>query len=217
VKADTPWLSTGLLLRMAMQMNLHLDCTIHPSSNKSTSEVQARTRLWIAVAELELQSSMDCEAILSIDVENYDFALPFNIDEIPSTMDSTDSSPASEPPNHFTQSSIQILLAKKIPVRLKIARFINSHRSKDPLETALELSKELTATLARCHTLIGDYCMSSRPPTAFQTKFFDLLVRRFLFGLHYSFVVRRPLSDSFYHYSRKVCLETSLALFSDVT
>jgi hypothetical protein len=55
--------------------------------------------------------------------------------------------------------------------------------------------------------------MSSTPSTAFQMKHFDLLVQRFLLSLHHPFAVK-AMSNPLYYYSRKMCLETSLSLFS---
>lgn len=96
---------------------------------------------------------------------------------------------------------------KTIPVRLKIARFINSFRSEHSFEKALTLSTELSAVLKSCSVLIEVYCMSSTPPTAFQTKLFDLLVQRFLLALHNPFAVK-AMFNPLYYYLRKVCLET---------
>jgi hypothetical protein len=199
---------------MAMHMGVHIDPENHSFSHMSFSDIESRRRLWATLLELEVQSSMDCGGLPSIDSDDYDCALPSNIDDVSLEAGRpAGNAVASKPMDQFTQSSIQILLMKTIPVRFKIARFINSFRSENSFEKALILSAELSAALKSCSVLIEAYCMSSTPPTAFQTKLFNLLVQRFFLDLHHPFAVK-AMSNPVYYYSRKVCLETSLSLFS---
>ncbi|KAL2005193.1 hypothetical protein VTN00DRAFT_3043 [Thermoascus crustaceus] len=199
VHCDIAWLSTGSLLRMAMHMGVHID-------PENLAQI-----LWTTVLELEVQSSMECGGLPLIDSDDYDCALPSNIDD--ASLEAGRPAGNAKPMEQFTQPSIQILLMKTMPVRLKIARFINSFRSEHSFEKDLSLSAELSAALKSCSVLIEAYCMSSTPPTAFQTKLFDLLVQRFLLALHHPFAVK-AISNPLCYYSRKVCLETTLSLFS---
>lgn len=211
---DITWFSTGSLLRMAMHMGLHIDLENHSFSHMSSAEIESRRRLWATILELEIQSGMDCGGLPSIDSADYNCALPSNIDDESLVADgSARNSVTPKPMEQFTQSSIQILLMKMIPIRLRIVKFINSFQSENSFEKTLSLSAELSAALKSCSALIKDYCKSSSQPTTFQTKFFNLLVQRFLLGLHHPFAVE-AMSNPSYYYSRKVCLETSSFLFS---
>ncbi|KUJ09017.1 putative C6 transcription factor [Mollisia scopiformis] len=200
----------GNLLKTAMQLGLHIDAEKHSFRPMSASDVESRRRLWATVLELELQSSMDCGTLLSIDGDDYDCASSLNIDD---ASLQTKHSVSPKPMDQLTQSSIQILLMRTMPTRLRIARFINSFRSGDSFEQALSLSANLLAELKTCTSLIEAYRMSSSPPTTFQTKLFDLLVYRLLLGLHHPFAVK-AMSNPMYYYSRKLCRETAMSLLS---
>ena len=214
---DIAWLSTGSLVRMAMHMGLHIDREAHWSPKTCPSDIEAQRRLWATIVELELQSSMDCGSVPGISCEDYDCAFPSNIDDTHLETNPSSGDPATaKPMDQLTQSSIQILLIKTAPVRLKIARFINDFKSKHSFEEALGLSSKLLEALKSCTDMISSYCMSSTPPTPFQTKMFDLLVQRFVLGLHQPFAIQ-ALANPSYYYSRKVCLETSFLLTSHLT
>lgn len=211
---DNAWLSTGSLVRMAMHMGLHIDPEAHSSPNVCSADIEAQRRLWATIVELELQASMDCGSVPGIACDDYDCALPSNIDDAHLEANrSSGNLVTTKPMDQLTQSSIQILLMKTAPIRLKIARFINNFRSKHSFEEVLSLSSKLLEALKTCSDLISSYCMSSTPPTPFQTKMVDLLVQRFVLGLHQPFAVQ-AISNPSYYYSRKVCLETSFLLTS---
>ncbi|RYO97492.1 hypothetical protein DL764_007295 [Monosporascus ibericus] len=209
---DKCWLSSDSLVRMAMLLGLHFDPAKHGLPDIPSSEIEARRRLWATVLELEVQSSMDHGSCPSVDSEHYDCAAPSNVDD----ADAGGNVSAPKPENQLTQSSIQILLMRSIRTRLRVARFLNTLQSDMPFDTALSLSSELAESLKGCTNILEAYRMSTSPPTAFQTKLYDLLTRRFLLGLHHPFAVM-AMKDPSYYYSRKVCIETSLFLCSQTT
>ncbi|RYP76001.1 hypothetical protein DL771_002073 [Monosporascus sp. 5C6A] len=209
---DECWLPSDSLVRMAMHLGLHFDPEKHKLSDIPSSEIEARRRLWATVLELEVQSSMDHGNYPSVDSEHYDCAAPSNVDDV----DAEGNVPAPKPDNQLTESSIQILLMRSVRARLRIARFLNTFQSDMPFDTALSLSSELTESLMGCANILEAYRMSTSPPTAFQTKLYDLLTRRFFLGLHHPFAVM-AMKDPSYYYSRKMCIETSLFLCSQTT
>ena len=214
VSGDNAWLSTGCLVRMAMHVDLHIDPEAHASPKMCPSEVEAQRRLWATIVELELQSSMDCGSVPGIACDGYDCALPSNIDDAHLEANRVSGNLiTAKPMEELTQSSIQILLMKTAPIRLKIARVINNFRSTLSFEEVLNLSSKLSEALKTCSDLISSYCMSSTPPTPFQTKMFDLLVQRFVLVLHQPFAVQAMVNPAYY-YSRKLCHDTSLLLTS---
>jgi len=208
LSCDVPWLSSDSLVRMAMQMGLHIDPGSQPIP---ASEAEMRRRMWALILELEVQSCMDNGNIPCVTEEDYDCLPPSNVDDT-DTLDD----PIVKPICHLTQVSCQILLTMSLPIRLKIARFVNNYRANHSFERALGLSSELMPVLERCLALLGDYRISSRPPTWLQTRVFDLLVRRFLLSLHHPFTTG-TISDPQYHYSHRVCLDVSIALLSETS
>ncbi|RYP78936.1 hypothetical protein DL770_006804 [Monosporascus sp. CRB-9-2] len=209
---DKCWLSSDSIVRMAMHLGLHFDPAKHRLSDIPSSETEARRRLWATVLELDVQSSMDHGSCLSVDSEHYDCAEPSNVDDVDAEGDAS----APKPENQLTQPPIQILLMRSIRTRLRIARFLNTFQSVMPFDTALSLSSELAESLKSCTNILKAYRMSASPPTAFQIKLYDLLTRRFFLGLHHPFAVM-AMKDPSYYYSRKMCIETSLFLCSQMT
>jgi hypothetical protein len=123
---------------MAMHMGVRIDADNHSFSRMTSSDIESRRRLWATILELEVQSSMDCGGLPSIDGDDYDCALLSNIDD--ASLEAgrpAGSTLASKPMDQFTQFSIQILLMKTIPVRLKIAKFVNNFRAENSFEMAL--------------------------------------------------------------------------------
>ncbi|RYO86624.1 hypothetical protein DL766_003517 [Monosporascus sp. MC13-8B] len=212
VNNDKCWLSSDSLVRMAMHLGLHFDPAKHELSDIPSSEIEARRRLWATVLELEVQSSMDHGGCPSVDREHYDCAAPSNVDDADAEGNVSVPRTESQP----TQSSIQILLMRSIRTRLCIARFLNTFQSDMFFDTALRLSSELAESLKGCPNILEAYRRSTTPPTAFQTKMYDLLTRRVFLGLHHPFAVM-GMKDPSYYYSCKMCIETSLFLCPKTT
>ncbi|RYP17990.1 hypothetical protein DL765_004209 [Monosporascus sp. GIB2] len=212
INNDKCWLSSDSLVRMAMHLGLHFDPAKHKLSDMPSSEIEAQRRLWATVLELEVQSSMDQGSCPLVDSEHYDCAAPSNVDDADAEGNVSVPKPESQP----TQASIQILLMRSIRTRLRIARFLNTFQSDMLFDTALSLSSELAESLRGCTNILEAHRMRTSPPTAFQTKMYDLLTRRFFLGLHHHFAVI-AMKDPSYYYSRKMCTETSLFLCSQTT
>jgi hypothetical protein len=124
---------------------------------------------------------MDSGTSPAIDPDQYAPELPMNVDDESLPHDS----PLEERPmTQLTQLSIQILLIRTMPIRLKIPSFINGTESGGSAETALASSAELTHSISSCKALLKSYVMGSRPPTTFQTRLFDILVHRLLLAIY---------------------------------
>ena len=214
IKDGVTSLSSGNLLRSAMHIGLHMDAEKHPSGDTSSADVQSRRRLWATILELEIQFSMDCGNLPLIGSDDYDCALPLNLDDPSLNVAKTNrETTPPQPLEQYTQSSFQVMLAALIPIRLRVAKYVNGFSSGNDYGAIIALSQELSAEITRCYRLIEGYKISSAPPTTFQTKLFDLLVYRFALGLHHPFAIK-AMFDPSYFYSRRVCMGTSLALLS---
>ncbi|KAL3468843.1 hypothetical protein BJX99DRAFT_265755 [Aspergillus californicus] len=212
VDADTVCLSSGAVVRRAMHMGLHIDPIHHPAySTMSPVEVESRRRLWATVLELDIQSSMDCGNFPLIDIEYYNCRLPSNVHdggqpESTSPIPSPSMSP--KPMDTFTPCSIQILLIITIPVRTKrLPTAKPLPHSPSPQRRALRHAENLLC-LSRCipHEQIAAFTIPD--------KLYNLSIHRFFLALHNPFALR-AMTDPTFYFSRKLCLETSLALFQD--
>ncbi|PHH75321.1 hypothetical protein CDD80_2477 [Ophiocordyceps camponoti-rufipedis] len=173
-KGSARWVSTGSLVRMAMCLGLHRDPANEAGENVSSFEAESRRKLWAAILELEVQFSMDCGGIPCVDSLDYDTALPANADDFSWPLEGT--VVESKPKEEFTSSSFHILLMETLPVRLKIARIVNSPRCETSFTELLGLSRDLGQHVRLYSAQVKAYTFtSSATPTTFQTKTFELL------------------------------------------
>jgi hypothetical protein len=209
IEGDLVWIAAGSLLRTAMHLGLHRDPSHIPRISVFRSEM--RRRLWATVLEMTVQSSLDMGMPPMISGDDYDTKAPSNVDDKDIAEDSTilDEKPLDE----FTQSSIQIGFVETLPIRLEIIRLINNLRFDLPYDDVLRLGTGLINT---CGKNMAFYKASLAKVTPFQIKLADSLVRRFVLCLHRPYFAKAK-DDPRYHYSRKVCLETSLTIFAPVT
>ncbi|GKZ20243.1 hypothetical protein AbraIFM66951_001425 [Aspergillus brasiliensis] len=216
VGSDLVWLSAGTLLRTAMHMGLHIDPSHMPEISRIGAEL--RRRLWATILEINLQTSADAGGLPLISPDDYDCRPPGNIDD-----DRLETGPA-EPPEKFTQASLQIALVRSLPIRLRIVRFTNDLRSGVSYDEALRLGAELTAIYQRNANLFRSF---RNRVTPFQTHLFDLMTQRFMLALHDPFSIRAKL-DPTYPFSSDVTDSTrdsdyghlllfGAALYRDVT
>ncbi|KAI2608041.1 hypothetical protein GGR54DRAFT_643802 [Hypoxylon sp. NC1633] len=203
--------SAASVLQMAIHLDLPDDYSAIPTPITLGVEQDGRRRLWATVLELNVQESMDFGCAPASGVDGI-----FKSD-VPATYSQARgevlASTTMNPLDEFTQNSFQFLLMKTIPVRWRIAQYINGSDDERSFDEGMSLSRELLAKLHECYKYIEGYRMSCTPPTSFQTKSFDLLTHRFLFALHQPFAIQAISNPSFF-YSRRVCRNTSLLLLS---
>lgn len=204
-------LSAGSCVVTAMHMGLHIDPVHFNEPQVPRKEHEIRRRLWATVLELELQANMDSGGRPLIREDDFDCPPPSNVDDNTTTGKPT--RPTVLPIERYTQSSVQILLARSIPVRLKIVRFVNDFRPALRYQEALALSKEFVDEMRKSSALIDTWRKSNAPITQFQIEVFHLFMHRFLLALHYSYALKAKDEPLFY-YSRKVCLDSALAVLT---
>jgi hypothetical protein len=209
VEGDLVWIAAGSLLRTAMFLGLHRDPSHFPKVSLFHGEM--RRRLWATVLEITVQSSLDMGMPPMISVHDYDTKVPANIDDENLNEESiiVDEQPLTE----FTQNSIQIACVETLPIRLNMVRLINSLQFDLSYDDALRLGTELVNA---CREKMVFYKTALPRVTPFQIKLADSLVRRFVLCLHRPYFAKAK-DDPRYHYSRKVCLEMSLAMFAPAT
>ena len=213
--SDLTWITAGSLVRTAMTIGLHRDPSHFP--NMSAFHGEQRRRLWATILEIVVQSSLDSGMPPFISCEDFDCTPPSNIDDA-QISDVVQTLPPSQPVDIFTQNSTQCALMRSLPLRLKVVKTLNGIRSGLSYEDTHRLGTELTDACRSNSHLFKSFrdsrsSISQVKPTAFQIKFLDLLIRRFLLSLHAPFA-QRAHDNIIYYFSRHLCLETSLLLLS---
>lgn len=215
IGADTFWLSASNMLNMALNMGLHRDPGMFPKV--SVFETEMRRRMWATVLEIAVQSNPYAGMPLLLSCEDYDCKPPSNVND--SDFDeSTTMLPESKPREVLTQTSWQLALLESIPIRIEIAKLINKIRSQPTYDEVIRLHESLTEayraipSFFRPQKLNFQYA-SPAGPTSFQIHMLDLFTRRYLIHLHCLHAARAGTSPQ-YLLSRKVCLDSSMALLS---
>ena len=216
--SDLTWITAESLVRTAMTIGLHRDPSHFP--NMSAFHGEQRRRLWVTVLEIVVQSSLDSGMPPLISCEDFDCTPPSNIDDA-QMSDVVQTLPPSQPQDIFTQNSTQCALMRSLPLRLKVVKSLNGIRSGLSYEDTHRLGTELTDACRSNSKLFRSFqdslsSISQAKPTAFQIKFLDLLIRRFLLSLHAPFA-QKAHDNIIYYFSRHLCLETSLLLLSHLS
>lgn len=213
VDGDHIWIPAGSLLRTAMHLGLHRDPSHFGKISIYHSEM--RRRLWATVLEITAQTSLDMGMPPMISANDYDTAPPANIDD-EHIAEGRDTPIEEQPLNVYTDCSIQIAFTQTLPIRLEIIRLINNLRFDLSYSEVLRLGAELTGACRHNTTFFKTALAARCNITAFQIKLADCLVRRFVLCLHRPYFAKANEHPQ-YHYSRKICLDTSLAIYAPAT
>jgi hypothetical protein len=213
---DVAWASAGSLIRSAMTMGLHRDPTRFPKSTPFYCET--RRRLWATIVELDLKISLDRGVPPSVDLDECDCDSPSNWDDSDLIPD-MENDPAPLSTALYTQNFYQTLLTKTLPLRYRIAKKVNSLRFNLSYDDALKMGDELSRAMQNASSLFEDNASTILPEVSDRHRFAQSLhlfiMRKFLLALHRPFslsVVRLPKCS----YSRKICLEESLGILSQM-
>ncbi|PYH69094.1 TPR-like protein [Aspergillus vadensis CBS 113365] len=220
---DLASLASGSLLREAMLTGLHRDPCNFPRISPFWAEL--RKRLWLTVIELELQASLYSGIPLAVSWDEFDSPLPSDIDDEDIIIDSLHL-PPSRQSNTLTRTSFQIALAQTLETRIAISKMVNRVRlSATYNDEVTTLSERLTTGLAQAPADLRDDTSTSTSPndssvnTEFRRSFFLFLHYRSLLALHRPFFLRfteTQLDQEPFIISRRVCVQTSLALLSQL-
>ncbi|KAL4783893.1 fungal-specific transcription factor domain-containing protein [Aspergillus varians] len=208
VDGDVVWLTAGTIIHSATIMGMHRDPTRFSKMTPFWAEM--RRRLWATILELYLQASIDVGVLPSIDPNQYDCDPPSNLDDTDLTADMLEA-PVAKDGAILTQCSFQTMLANSFPLRVRIARAVNSLRFTLPYDEALRLSEDLVRTMKEALVPFPTPVSDGTP--CFARSFMLFLMQRCLLLLHRPFALSISLSHK-YSYSRKVCLEAALEMIT---
>ncbi|KAL4878227.1 fungal-specific transcription factor domain-containing protein [Aspergillus karnatakaensis] len=208
VDGDVVWISSGSLIHSATAIGMHRDPARFAKMTPFWAEM--RRRLWATILELDLQASVDMGVAPSIDLDQYDCDLPSNCDDADLTEDMLEA-PLGKDGAILTQCSFQTMLAHSLPIRLRIAKAVNSLKFKLSYDDALNLSEDLVRRMNEA--LVPFPAPASNTSPSFARSFMMFLMQRSLLILHRPFSLSISLSPK-YSYSRKVCLESALEMLN---
>ena len=204
---DYVWASMGNIISNAMQINLHRDPRRLPKM--SVLEAEIRRRLWATIVELELQTALDMALPARISPKDFDVEAPANFDDDQLEEQTTIIEACSS--NAMTDSTLQILLLKTVPVRFRILDLLNGLQKTWDYAQVLHLHRELIVVFTPYNVVAP--AAGERIPTTFHRNLVEFLVRRFLLPLHCPFVSASRSTPTF-QYSRKASLEAAMAILS---
>ncbi|KAI9369157.1 fungal-specific transcription factor domain-containing protein [Aspergillus egyptiacus] len=208
VDGDVVWVTSGSLVHTAMVMGMHRDPLRFSKMTPFWAEM--RRRLWVTILELDLQASMDIGVSPSIDLDQYDCDLPSNCHDSDMSENMLEV-PVSRDEGIVTQSSFQIMLARSLPLRIRIAKAVNSLNFDLSYDEALQLGEALLRLMNEALALFATPSSGGGP--SFARSFMLFLMQRTLLALHRPFSLSISLSPK-YSYSRKICLESALEMLT---
>jgi hypothetical protein len=141
LKRSRTWLTTGMLVKLAMLAGYHRDPDHIPNITPYNKEM--RRRIWATIIELDLQIALDRGMPPSLQPTDFDTGPPLNIDDH-EIHESTTEMPRSRRPQEVTDSTFQVLLAQSLPLRLKICCLMNSPVVSCSYEDVQKLEWELS-------------------------------------------------------------------------
>lgn len=214
IEKENNWILAGTVLRLAINQGLHRDPVNFPKL--SVFDAEMRRRIWATVLELNVQFAIDAAMPPLLALEDFDTRPPSNLDD--DDFDQTTSSlPSEQPMDCCTTSSLQILLSKSFPTRLRIARTINDCASPQSYETALRLGRDLNTLCKEMSMQFQKFLqrprLSSLSPTTFHHRLMDSSLRRFLLNLYRRFTIQ-AVKDPRFYLSRKLSVDSALIMAS---
>jgi hypothetical protein len=211
--ADLVWISAGSLIRMAMQMGLHLDPNC--MEEMSLQEKEIRRRLWYTILEMNVQAALDSGMSPMVSTGDFNTLPPSRISDEELERGGMQVEAQGEMHELSSQKQLLPLLADSLPLRLNVTKVINNLQKEPSYEEVLRLEKVL-ATACRTATTGLD----STPPlnlishtSRFAISHFTHLLRRFTLCLHFPYAIQAK-NNPLYTYSQKHCLDAAQDIVS---
>ncbi|KAJ6000594.1 hypothetical protein N7481_001003 [Penicillium waksmanii] len=130
--AEELWKTSGELVRSAMVMGLHI--STDTSTEITPFRAECRKRLWITIAELDLQMSISSGMPVMIPELDFKALTPANLND--SDFDETTTTlPSARDLSEETDSLFQIYLAASLSQRIKTMNMAQHTNPQDSLET----------------------------------------------------------------------------------
>ena len=136
-RIEEVWSEVGALVRSAMVIGLHRNPAEYP--DLSVFEGEQRRRLWITIAELDLQISMICGMPSMIQGNGFDWCVPSNVND-DDLFEGMIMTPTGKSSDEWTDSSCQVILAKSLQWRIEVIDNVNNISDQGDYEKMLNYS-----------------------------------------------------------------------------
>lgn len=199
------WISSGSIYHTAVGMGLHIDPSRLPRMTPLDAEL--RRRLWFTILEFQIESSLEGGTVPLIAVESADCEMPSNLDD-DQLNSGLDSPPTPKPRQILTGNSLQIALARSMPLRASIIKLVNDVSHQAAYGEVLRLTSELQEANRALLAQVTSYSSLLEP---FLIRWCDAFIRRYFLILHIPYMqlaARNPL----YYFSRKVCVDNAVRM-----
>lgn len=197
---ESLWIAASSMFQSAILMGLHDDrraAIIIP-------DAELRQQLWLATTELTVQASLGCgvSPLMPVNIPRPDRGKNEEAENVPLSSR-----------GKLDGNSIKGILSRSFATRLQIAQALSDGVVNMPYEKVLDLSKHIGQMISEIHRLSSRVKSTEQAdgPNPFTYSMLSLMLRRFMLALHWPWLLRVQ-TDPRYYYSRKVCLDTALAL-----
>jgi hypothetical protein len=212
--AEESWKAAGSLVRSAMVMGLHIK--ISGSTKMSVFQAEIRRRLWVTIAEMDLQASITSGMPSMTPHVDFQNLSPANLDD--SDFDETTTElPSSKPMDEPTDTLALITLAKSLSHRINIMNFVQHTNSKIDLHERIKQGKMLEESLCCIPPSLKLNRTSScdnNPPVFLNQVLLDLYIRRPLLCLYRPVNRSNSDDDPALISIQRACLDSSLTILS---
>lgn len=209
------WRASGSLVRSAMVMGLHLNAS--QSTSPSAFQDQLRRRLWITIAEMDLQISIVAGMPVMAPQVDFKALSPSNLSD-KDFDESTAALPPPKPLHEWTETLASVSLASSLSHRINVMGIASSGRQGGDLSEIVRQGQKLEEYLQHIpstlkHTTSGE---ADDPSILLNRTFVDIYMRRPLISLYRPILMEQnhDEEDTIVSEIRDTCLESSLSILS---
>ncbi|KAJ5758050.1 uncharacterized protein N7511_006744 [Penicillium nucicola] len=212
--AEESWKAAGSLVRSAMVMGLHIDAST--STKLSVFQAEIRRRLWITIAEMDLQASITSGMPIMTPLVDFTRLSPANLNDVDFDESSTEI-PAPEALETPTDTLALVILARTLSHRVSAMNFIQQSSPGMDLNERLQHGKTLEECLRDIpyplkidHTSNND----TMSPILLNQVLLDLYIRRPLLCLYRPVNTDNNQDHTSLQIIQRACLNSSLIILS---
>jgi hypothetical protein len=205
LKLKQDWVNSGEMIRLAIASGMHRNPELLSGGRISEYDKEMRRRMWVTIAELELQTSIDCGLQSSLCGLYFDVQPPANLpdDAISPEMIQM---PAGRPLEHFTSASYLNVTLKSLPLRVHLMQLLNNPTTDLQYSDVLHYDTQITSMLSSMTT--WDDHRATIP-----LALLDFQLRQFLLILHRPYA-KLASTNQRYSYSLTVCVDAASVILS---
>ncbi|KAJ5308851.1 hypothetical protein N7508_004230 [Penicillium antarcticum] len=212
--AEESWKAAGSLVRSAMVMGLHID--LSGSTKMSVFQAESRRRLWITIAEMDLQASITSGMPIMTPLVDFHALSPANLNDADFNQSTTELPPP-RPLDEPTDTLALVTLSRTLSHRVNAMNFIQQTGPDRDIDEQLKQGRILEECLLGIpdplkidHTLGSD----TMPPAILNQVLLDLYIRRPLLCLYRPVSTGRNQDHTALQEIQQACLDSSLTILS---